>query len=450
MTEPHPRLTDIAGAHALTAPPATCHADAAAHGGPPRRTVLRLLGGAAAGVLAPRTWLGWGGLVGAAHAAAATDTQPRLVVVMLRGALDGLAAVPAVGDPAWANLRGGQNYRLEAPGGKSTAPAPGTPLAAAAPLPLNSTFALHPALAELHRWYTQRELLVVHGLASPYRERSHFDAQQMLEAGSDRPFALSTGWLGRALQAQGQPAVALETTLPLGLRGADLASTWSPSRPSHTSEDTLARVARLYQADPALAKAWGLAAGNELNPAMGTGTEPGGPLKTGGNAGDWSALLQQAGLFLTQPNGPRVAWLDTDGWDTHSQQEARLGRLLPRLDQALATLKTALGAAWAHTTVLVMTEFGRTAAPNGSGGSDHGTGAAAFVAGGNVAGGRVLADWPGLGNAQLLGGRDLRPTLDIRGLLATLVERQFGLSATTVRKGIVPGAPAWRDTLWRA
>ena len=402
----------------------------------PRRTVLRLLGGVAAGALT-----GWSG---AAHAADTPDRNPRLVVVMLRGALDGLAAVPAVGDPAWANLRGAQNYRLDPAAAGAAAPAPGASPVTAAPLPLDSTFALHPALAELHRWYTQRELLVVHGLASPYRERSHFDAQQMLEAGSDKPFALSTGWLGRALQAKGQPAVALETSLPLGLRGADLASTWSPSRPSATSDDTLARMARLYQTDPALAKAWGLATGNALTPAMDEG------MSTAGNQSDWAPLMRQAGHFLTQPNGPRVAWLDTDGWDTHSQQEARLGRLLTRLDQALATLKTSLGPAWAHTTVLVMTEFGRTAVPNGSGGSDHGTGAAAFLAGGNVAGGRVLADWPGLASQQLLSARDLRPTLDIRGLLATLAERQFGLSSTTVRQTIVPGAPAWRDSLWRA
>lgn len=396
----------------------------------PRRAVLRLLGaGASAGLLGG---LGW---ASAATAPSAPDTQPRLVVVMLRGALDGLAAVPAVGDPHWATLRGAQRYRT------------GNGDATAAPLALDTLFALHPALAEMHRWYTQRELLVLHAVASPYRERSHFDAQQMLEAGSDKPFALGTGWLGRALHAQQLPAVALDTALPLGLRGADLATTWSPGRPPQTSDDTLARVARLYQPDPALSKAWGLAVGNTLSTDAAAGTDGMGPRA---GAQDWSALLRQAAQFLTQPNGPRVAWLDTDGWDTHSQQEARLGRLLAQLDQALATLKTTLGPTWAHTTVLVMTEFGRTAVPNGSGGSDHGTGAAAFVAGGGVAGGRVLTDWPGLAPHQLLAQRDVRPTLDTRGLLAALAEHQFGLSPTTVRHNIVPGAPAWAHPLWRA
>lgn len=401
---------------------------------PPRRAFLRFFG-------AGGTALGLGGLGGLAgwpmpaHAATnAPDAQSRLVVVMLRGALDGLAAVPAVGDPAWEGLRGAQRYRT----GATDATAP--------PLPLDNTFALHPALAELHRWYTQRELLVLHAVASPYRDRSHFDAQQMLEAGSDKPFTLTTGWLGRALQARQQSAVALETALPLGLRGADLASSWSPGRPTQVSDDTLGRMARLYERDAALSKAWALASGNALVPAMAGG---GDGKQAGANANDWAALLQQAGHFLTTPGGPRVAWLDTDGWDTHSQQEARLGRQLSRLDQGLASLKTALGTAWAHTTVLVVTEFGRTAAPNGSGGSDHGTAGAAFLAGGAVAGGRVLADWPGLGPQQLLAGRDLRPTLDIRGVISALAERQFGLSASAVRQDIVPGAPAWRTPLWR-
>jgi uncharacterized protein (DUF1501 family) len=401
---------------------------------PPRRALLRLFG-------AGGTAMGLGALGGlaawpcaAAAASGAPDTSARLVVVMLRGALDGLAAVPAVGDPAWAELCGAQRYRT------------GATDATAAPLPLDSTFALHPALAEMHRWYMQREMLVVHAVASPYRERSHFDAQQMLETGSDKPFALNTGWLGRALQARQQAAVALETALPLGLRGADLASSWSPERPTKASDDTLARMARLFEGDPALAKNWALATGNSRMNAM---SDPAGGMQAGGQADGWETLLQQAGRFLTTPNGPRVAWLDTNGWDTHSQQEARLGRQLSRLDQALASLKTSLAGAWAHTTVLVVTEFGRTAVPNGSGGSDHGTAGAAFLAGGSVAGGRVWADWPGLGGAQLLAGRDLRPTLDLRGLIASVAERQFGFSGAAVRQDIVPGAPIWRAALWR-
>jgi uncharacterized protein (DUF1501 family) len=324
-----------------------------------------------------------------------TPSEQRLVVVLLRGALDGLFAVPALGDPAWAALRGGSE----------------TPTA----LSLDSTFGMHPGLAHLHSWYLNKELAVVHAVASPYRERSHFDAQQQLESGGGRPFVLSTGWLARALQASQHSAVAMTPAMPLALRGADRANTWTPSRRPNKSQDTLDRIAAMYADDVPLA----------------------------------SALAQAvAGAFLSAPRGPRVAWLEVGGWDTHSQQTARLGRLLPALDEALAGLRESLSVHWATTTVLVMTEFGRSAAMNGSQGTDHGTAGVAFVAGGHVAGGQVLTDWPGLGRHQLLDGRDLRPTLDIRSIIMPIVQRQFQLS-TAAMGAVLPGATQPLGNLWR-
>ena len=401
-----------------------------------RRSALRLLGHMGAWVPLAAAVPGLSSL--ALPARAATPTDQRLVVVMLRGALDGLAAVPAPGDPHWASLR----------------PEPVAP----EPLrPLDGPFALHPALQTLHQWYTRRELLVLHAVASPYRERSHFDAQQLLEAGSDKPFSLTTGWLGRALQTQGLGGVALESAMPLGLRGADRATTWAPARQGQEPvEDTLNRIQRLYATDPALARNWNLATEGERQRMAGATETPQVPSNnmagtpTAPRQSNWVALLQQAAQFLSQPDGPRVAWLDTDGWDTHTQQTARLGRLLPQLDQALASLQTNLGSIWAHTTVLVMTEFGRTAALNGTGGTDHGTAGVAFLAGGSVAGGRVLTDWPGLATNQLLSGRDLRPTQDIRPLLAAVVQRQFGLSSSAIARDIVPGVIPSTQTLWKA
>lgn len=365
-----------------------------------------------------------------ALAASSSDAQsPRLVIVMLRGALDGLAAVPALGDPAWATLRGQE------------APSPN----AAEPRPLDAMFALHPALATLHGWWAERQLLVLHAIASPYRERSHFDAQQLLESGGERPFALSSGWLGRALQAAGQPAVALSPALPVALRGAEQASTWTPSRRGGSDEDLLARVSRLYGSDAALASAWSKALTQQ-----GLAREAGmAGTNEGGNG--FTALARQAGVFLCAERGARVAWLESSGWDTHTQQAGRLQRLLGGLDEGLAALREALGAHWAQTTVLVMTEFGRSAVLNGTGGSDHGTGGVAFLAGGAVAGGRVLSDWPGLAPAQLLEGRDLRPTQDIRAVIGALLQRQFGLSQAQLRASVLPGAPASeRLALWRA
>jgi uncharacterized protein (DUF1501 family) len=162
-------------------------------------------------------------------------------------------------------------------------------------------------------------------------------------------------------------------------------------------------------------------------------------------------LARQAGQFLSDPKGPRLAWLELAGWDTHSNQNARLARLLKGLDDSLAALREGLGQHWQQTTVLVMTEFGRSAAMNGSGGTDHGTGGVAWLAGGAVAGGRVLADWPGLKSSDLLDGRDLRPTQDLRALLAALVQRQFGLDSSQLQGNILPGfvgkpLPIWRGS----
>ncbi|MGN6829084.1 DUF1501 domain-containing protein [Paucibacter sp. M5-1] len=345
---------------------------------------------------------------------------PRLVVVMLRGALDGLAAVPAPGDPAWAALRGADGP---------------------APLPLDGFFGLHPALTGLQRWWGEGQLLLLHAAASPYRERSHFDAQQLLESGGERPFELGTGWLGRALQASGQgSAVALSSSLPLALRGAQRAGTWTPARRGGADEDLLARVGQLYQDDAALSAAW--------QRAMAQQGMLGG--ESAGTGNGFAALARQAGTFLAAEQGPRVAWLEANGWDTHTNQAGRLQRLLAGLDEGLLALREALGAQWPHSTVLVMTEFGRSAVLNGSGGTDHGTAGMALLAGGAVAGGKVLTDWPGLARTQLLDGRDLRPTLDLRQLIAALLQRQFGLSQAQLAGGVLPGVSARELALWRA
>lgn len=370
-------------------------------------------------------------LVPARLSLAAPPTHPllheqRLVIVMLRGALDGLAAVPAVGDPAWGSL------------GRASAPADAPPLA------LDGLFSLHPAMAQMHHWYQQKELLVVHATASPYRERSHFDAQQLLESGGQRPFDLTTGWLGRALQAAGQPAMALTASMPLALRGASAASTWTPQRQNAAGADLMERVRQLYAGDPDLVAALDQALGQQ---AMATDAATG--EGSGGGAGA-VGLARQAGQFLADSKGPRVAWLEMAGWDTHTNQNARLNRLLKGLDDALVALRQGLGTQWQHTTVLVMTEFGRSATMNGSGGTDHGTGGVAWLAGGGVAGGQVLADWPGLKRSDLLDGRDLRPTLDVRALLSAVVQHQFELDAQQLQTSILPGFVGKPLPIWRA
>jgi uncharacterized protein (DUF1501 family) len=193
----------------------------------------------------------------------------------------------------------------------------------------------------------------------------------------------------------------------------------------------------MYDGDDSLSNALSQAM-DQQNMAMGSDDGPG-----------LIGLARQAGLFLSDPNGPRVAWLEAGGWDTHTQQAGRMGRLLPNLDEALLALRNALGQHWASTSVLVMTEFGRSATLNGTGGTDHGTGGLAFLAGGEVAGGRVLTDWPGLARGQLLEARDLKPTLDLRRLIGPVVQRQFALASTELEH-VLPGAPVGLGDLYRS
>jgi uncharacterized protein (DUF1501 family) len=385
----------------------------------PRRQWLRLAGAAA---LAPTATLSWA----ATPPGAARDA--RLVLVILRGGLDGLHAVPAVGDPDFAAARG--------------------PLAdfGTAPLALQGPFALHPALVQMHAMYGRGELAVLHACGLPYRDRSHFDAQQVLESGGLRPYELATGWLGRALASQPQRAVALQTAVPLVLRGHEGVDTWAPSALPEPSADLLARLDMLYRADPALAQALARARGLR-DDGMAADDRPGAARGMGSGAARGQAVLlaRRAGEFLATPGGPQVAVLEMTGWDSHANQAAPHGALqnnLRQLDAALAALREALQSqdTWARSVVLVATEFGREVAVNGTGGTDHGTGGAAFALGGAVRGGQVLADWPGLSKKDRHEGRDLRITTDLRALWRTVLAQHLGLPRVTIDRDILPGS----------
>ncbi|MBS0384231.1 MAG: DUF1501 domain-containing protein [Proteobacteria bacterium] len=334
----------------------------------------------------------------------AHSTDKRLLVIILRGALDGLAALPPIGDPNYANLRGG------------------LALQRADVLPLDSTFALHKSLPKLKAMYDARELIPIHAAATGYRDRSHFDGQNVLESGAATPFARNNGWLNAALGAlpQSRPdmGVALSEQAPLVLRGAAHVATWSPSVLPDVSNDTVQRLLALYDArDPQLASVLHAAMGANAV-AMDSGA--GSMNNAGGGYRQIASLAQVAARFLKDPSGPIAAVMDMGGWDTHANQGAAQGALarnLGLLDDGVDAFRTEMGPAWANTAVIVVTEFGRTAAPNGAGGTDHGTAAAALLAGGALRGGRVLADWPGLSSAALYQNRDLKPTIDIRAVI---------------------------------
>jgi len=370
-----------------------------------RREALQLLGAMAAAA----------GLPGLALAAP-SGGERRLVFVFLRGGMDGLSAVPATGDPDYAARRGD--------------------LAVRDALPLDATFGLSPYLAEMHKLYAARELAVLHAVASPYRERSHFDAQNLLENGTAKPFGRDTGWLNAALAAGSRGGLALGQSIPLVLRGPAHVGSWSPSALPGPDADLLERLAELYRGDALLARSF--AAAREAQGMMERRDAARG---MGGGPQVVVALAKAAGEILGKRDGPRVASIDFGGWDTHINQlgeYSALTRNLRLLDRSVAALKDALGPAWRQTAVLIVTEFGRTVAPNGSSGTDHGTAGAAFVAGGAVRGGRVIADWPGLGERALHEGRDLRPTLDLRALFKAALIAQMGLDEAALEAQVFP------------
>lgn len=341
--------------------------------------------------------------------------ERRFVFIIQRGAADGLDIVRPVGDPGFAALRGAL-IGADAPGHR-----------------LDATFALHPALVEVGRLYAAGQALFVHAVASPYRDRSHFDGQNVLETGGASPYAQRDGWLNRLFAMMphaADEAIAVTSTLPLALRGAVPVASYAPSPLPAAGEDLMARVTALYDADFELHAPW-QAALDARGLAAGTGARQ-----------DSTSLGRLTAGFLTKPTGPRVAMLETLGWDTHSGQKGRLATQLHNLDALIAGLREGLGAAWAQTTVLVATEFGRTAAVNGTGGTDHGTGAVAMLLGGAVRGGRVIADWPGLAPSRLYQERDLRPTIALDAFLGGAIAEGLALDPELVRCRLFAQTPA--------
>lgn len=358
----------------------------------------------------------------------APDPEARLVVVLLRGALDGLAAVPPYGDPDHARQRG--ELALPEPGREGGA------------LDLGGRFGLHPQLASLHGLYTAGDALVLHAVAGPWRSRSHFEAQDLLEGGAGQ--RLTSGWLNRALRAlpaepagASRRALAVGVDVPLLLRGPVQVGSFSPTGGGRVEASVWRDLGALLRPDPVLGPAFqeGLRA-RGFSAAVLAGAEP-----PPGDRNAFPALAAAAARLLAQPNGPRIAALELVGWDTHAQQAGRLQGPLGALDAGLAALRDGLGPVWRRSAVLVVTEFGRTVRVNGTRGTDHGTAGCAFLAGGAVAGGRVLADWPGLADAQLFEHRDLAPTRDIRAVAKALLRQHLKLPATAVAQAF-PGSEA--------
>jgi len=379
--------------------------------------------------------------------ARAEGRDPRFLTIVLRGALDGLAAVAPVGDPDWVKLRGDDALKLD--GAK-----PG--------LPLDGFFALNPAMPNLHRLYKAGQATVVHAVATPYRERSHFDGQDVLESGLARPGRVDTGWLNRALtrlepddrvrtSQNGRRTFAVGPITPLVVRGPAPVLSWVPPRLPPVSDDTTMRLLDLYRhADPTFARVLedriGLATLGLGTPPANRPGEMGPAVQIGGINQVRSYFAEAAGAaakFLSNPDGPRVGALALDGWDTHNNEGAVTGRLsdlLGALDAALAAVETNMGPAWSETVVTLVTEFGRTARINGTQGTDHGTATVALLLGGAVKGGRVVADWPGVKESDLHDKRDLKATTDLRAVLKGLLRDHLRIDERVLTADIFPGS----------
>lgn len=360
----------------------------------------------------------------------AGQDEKRLLVVILRGGVDGLALLPPHGDPHFGKHR-------------DLAGHPGADL--------DGFFGLHPELRTLRGLFQRRELTAFHAVGTPYRERSHFDAQNVLESGFDQPRGNADGWLNRAVVQRGAPtgyAMGIGIRPPLVLRGRVAVGAWAPNALPQADESTLARIAALWAEDPLLAPHIRSALEQQrMTAGLDAGIEGAGQVRR-----RLEPLMKGAAELMAAPDGPRVIAMDDTGWDTHTNAANRLDRKLVELEAGLELLVQGLQPVWRHTAVLVITEFGRTVSLNGNGGADHGVGGAALLFGGAVAGGRVVADWPGLGPRDLIAQRDLRPTVDLRNLYRAVLEDHMAYRGDAIGDSILPGVRRDRrlDGLFRA
>lgn len=347
---------------------------------------------------------------------ASAPGESRLVVIVLRGGLDGLGAVQPYGDPGLARLR------------PTLAVRPGEGLT-----DLDGFFGLSNAFADLMPMWRAGELGFVQAVSTPYRnKRSHFDGQDFLENGGSDPRGVMTasrdGWLNRTLSlipgARAQYALAVGRGQLLLLSGKNDVSSWSPSNAMNLDNDERRMLSKLYAKDPLFARAL---EGAELY------------------SDDERAAQRDTGETLAAftakelSGKTRIAAFSLGGWDTHRRQAGAIRRPALQLVTALKTLKSGLGRNWDKTAVIAVTEFGRTARENGSKGTDHGTGGTVILAGGAIAGGRIYGQWPGLGDGDLYEDRDLMPTGDLRRWAAWALAGQFGLDRSSLETTVFPG-----------
>jgi len=369
-------------------------------------------------LLASSLALGAAGIALPRMAFAQSAGTRKFLFILLRGAADGMAMAAPLGDPGYDALRG--SARADYEGARS----------------LDAMFTLHPAFENVGAAYSEGDALIVHAAATSYRERSHFDGQNLLETGAVKPSSTSDGWLNRLTamltEESGAPpprALAIAPTLPLAMRGSAPASSYAPSALPQASDAFMERVGLLYQDDAQLAGLWGQALETQ---AMAAGD-------TLRNLRDARAAGELAASLMREDEGAGIAMMELGGWDTHANQRGAFARNARALDALIGAYRSGMGSSWRDTMVVVATEFGRTARYNGTSGTDHGTAGAALVLGGELRGGRVIADWPGLREADLYQARDLKPTIALENVLAGSVAEHMRLDPSRTLAHLFPG-----------
>jgi uncharacterized protein (DUF1501 family) len=377
-----------------------------------RRTFLK---SAAASLVVASSGISW----------ARAETDRRLVVMLLRGGLDGLSLLPPHGDPSYARAR--RTLAIAPPGSGE-----------GAALPASDLLGIHPAMPTVGALWQAGEATLVHAAGYIGAKRSHFEAQDQLEGGGAQPRTLRTGWLSRALHTldTSRPAAAVGRGMPLLLRGDAPATVVDPGMQVEEQDELMARLAMLYASDPGLRAA--LEQSAQTTALLEELPEEERSRRRNRRSLQLRAVGSAASKVLSEPDGARVAVIDTTGWDTHAGQRGSLQNRLGALDDGIDGLRSGLGALWSKTAVLVVTEFGRTVEQNGTGGTDHGTGGAALLLGGAVRG-RVITDWPGLAMSDRLDGRDLRPTTDLRALFKGVLLEHLNVPEAAMGN-VFPGA----------
>lgn len=357
-----------------------------------------------------------------------TTTQPKVVWVMLRGALDALHTVVPTFEPTLKTLRPNLYHSISNKW---------LPLAQAKSL--QQGYALHPALINLHQWYQKQQLLPIVAVSSGFQKRSHFEGQDYLESALSTPDP-DNGWLARAIKAKNKQAIAIAQSTPISLRGAkQLSNTWYPSRFPDAEQQTYQALQHLYQDDPQLL--------GRLHEGIAMDALLDEQRMAKKQQGNFVNLCGSCAQLLAQPTLD-CAMLTLGGWDTHKSQSGQLQRQLSLLDNGLQALKTALGPQWDNTLVIVATEFGRTVKENGTRGTDHGTASALFLAGGKINGGQVLGDWPGLQPEQLYQQRDLKATSQHFDWIAAALQQHWQLSDQQLQT-LFPTAQVYQGEIFR-